>query len=107
MDLMRALQMPVPTGDNAFGRPAIQTRNAGAPELRQAVEAFEAMFVRMILEHGDQSQLAEGLLEGEKDNSFKSMLNAEYAQSVAGQADLGIASALYAQFAGTLPKVKG
>ncbi len=40
MDLMRALQMPVPTGDNAFGRPAIQTRNAGAPELRQSVESF-------------------------------------------------------------------
>lgn len=107
MEKLLALQMPAPAADTGFGRPAIRTQNAGAPELRQAVEAFEAMFVRMILEQGNQSQLADGLLDGNKDDSFKSMLNAEYAQSVAGQADLGIASALYAQFSGTLPKVKG
>lgn len=107
MDTMPPLPLPNAVVDSAFGRPAISTRNAGAQELRQAAEAFEAMFVRMILEQGNQSQLAEGLLDGDKDDSFKSMLNSQYADSVAGQADLGIASALYAQFSQTLPKVKG
>jgi Rod binding domain-containing protein len=50
--------------------------------------------------------LADGLFDSKKDDSFQSMLDAEYAESVAGQADLGIASALYAQFSGALPKVK-
>ena len=58
------------------------------------------------LAQGHQTQLADGLFDSKKDDSFQSMLDAEYAESVAGQADLGIASALYAQFSGALPKVK-
>jgi flagellar protein FlgJ len=92
--------------DTAFGRPPISAKNAGPEDLRQAAEAFESMFVRMILEQGHQTQLADGLFDSDKDDSFQSMLDAKYAESVAGQADLGIASALYAQFAGALPKVK-
>jgi len=44
--------------DSAFGRPSISAKNAGPEELRQAAEAFESMFVRMILAQGHQTQLA-------------------------------------------------
>jgi flagellar protein FlgJ len=106
MDKMPPLPQASLGADSAFGRPAISAKNAGPEELRQAAEAFESMFVRMILAQGHQTQLADGLFDSKKDDSFQSMLDAEYAESVAGQADLGIASALYAQFSGALPKVK-
>ena len=106
MDKMPPLPQASLGTDSAFGRPSISAKNAGQEELRQAAEAFESMFVRMILAQGHQTQLADGLFDSKKDDSFQSMLDAEYAESVAGQADLGIASALYAQFSGALPKVK-
>jgi flagellar protein FlgJ len=106
MDKMPPLPQASLGTDSAFGRPSISAKNAGLEELRQAAEAFESMFVRMILAQGHQTQLADGLFDSKKDDSFQSMLDAEYAESVAGQADLGIASALYAQFSGALPKVK-
>lgn len=104
MDKLTALPMPLPAQDSGFGRPNIATRNAGASELRQAAEEFEAMFVRMIMAEGHQAKLADGLFESDKDDAFQSMLDNEYSRSVAGQADLGIANALYAQFAKSLPK---
>lgn len=106
MDTLPSLPQATMVADTAFGRPPISAKNAGPEDLRQAAEAFESMFVRMILEQGHQTQLADGLFDSDKDDSFQSMLDAKYAESVAGQADLGIASALYAQFAGALPKVK-
>jgi len=106
MDKLPPLPQASLVADSAFGRPPISTKNAGPEDLRQASEAFESMFVRMILAQGHQTKLADGLFDSDKDDSFQSMLDAEYAESVAGQADLGIASALYAQFAVTLPKVK-
>ena len=104
MDKLTALSVSLPTQDAGLGRPSISTRNAGAHELRQAAEEFEAMFVRMIMAEGHQSQLADGLFDSDKDDAFQSMLDNEYSRSVAGQADLGIANALYAQFAKSLPK---
>ena len=104
MDKLAALTLPLPAQDAGFGRPNISTRNAGAGELRQAAEEFEAMFVRMIMAEGHQAKLADGLFESDKDDAFQSMLDNEYSRSVAGQADLGIANALYAQFAKSLPK---
>ena len=104
MDKLAALPLPLPAQDAGFGRPNISTRNAGAGELRQAAEEFEAMFVRMIMAEGHQAKLADGLFESDNDDAFQSMLDNEYSRSVAGQADLGIANALYAQFAKSLPK---
>ena len=104
MDKLAALPLPLPAQDAGFGRPNISTRNAGAGELRQAAEEFEAMFVRMIMAEGHKAKLADGLFESDKDDAFQSMLDNEYSRSVAGQADLGIANALYAQFAKSLPK---
>ena len=104
MEKLTSLPVALPPQDAGFGRPSISTRNAGANELRQAAEEFEAMFVRMILAQGHQAQLADGLFETDKDDSFQSMLDGEYARSVAGQADLGIANSLYAQFSKSLPK---
>ena len=52
MDKLAALPLPLPAQDAGFGRPNISTRNAGAGELRQAAEEFEAMFVRMIWPRG-------------------------------------------------------
>lgn len=104
MDKLTSLPVTLPSQDAGFGRPSISTRHAGAKELRQATEEFEAMFVRMILAQGHQTQLADGLFDSDKDDAFQSMLDGEYARSVAGQADLGIANALYAQFAKSIPK---
>ena len=88
-----------------WGRPNIRTDNAGAAELRQAAEEFEAMFLDYFLQQARKSQLADGLLRSSAGETFQGMLDQEYARTASGGLSLGIADALYAQFARHLPKV--
>jgi flagellar protein FlgJ len=88
-----------------WGRPNIRTDNAGAAELRQAAEEFEAMFLDYFLQQARKSQLADELLNSSAGATFQGMLDQEYARTASGGLALGIADELYAQFARQIPKV--
>lgn len=87
-----------------WGRPEIRTNGAGPAELRQAAEEFEAMFLNQFLQQARKSQLADSLLTSSAGDTFQGMLDQEYARAASGGMSLGIADALYAQFAHHLPK---
>jgi len=88
-----------------WGRPNIRTDNPGAAELRQVAEEFEAIFLNNFLKQARTSQLADGLLKSSAGETYQGMLDQEYARTASGGLSLGIADALYAQFARHLPKV--
>jgi flagellar protein FlgJ len=85
--------------DPGWGRPNIRTADAGAAELRQAAEEFEAMFLNQFLQQARQSQLADSILTSSVGDTFQGMLDQEYARAASGNVSLGIADALYGQFA--------
>lgn len=87
-----------------WGRPDIRTDNAGPAELRQAAEEFEAMFLNQFLQEARKSQLADSLLTSSAGDTFQGMLDQEYARAASSGLSLGIADALYAQFAKHLPR---
>jgi Rod binding domain-containing protein len=87
-----------------WGRPNIRTDNAGPAQLRQAAEEFEAMFLNQFLQQARKSQLSDGLLTSSAGDTFQGMLDQEYARAASGGLSLGIADALYAQFARHLPQ---
>lgn len=87
-----------------WGRPDIRTDGAGPRELRQAAEEFEAMFLNQYLQQARKSQLADGLLASSAGNTFRGMLDQEYARTASSGMSLGIADALYSQFSRHLPR---
>lgn len=87
-----------------WGRPDIRTDNAGPAELRQAAEEFEAIFLNQFLQQARKSQLADSVLTSSAGDTFEGMLDQEYARAASGGLSLGIADALYAQFARHLPQ---
>jgi peptidoglycan hydrolase FlgJ len=87
-----------------WGRPDIRTDGAGPAELRQAAEEFEAMFLNQFLQQARKSQLSDSLLTSSAGDTFQGMLDQEYARTASGGMSLGIADALYAQFARHLPR---
>ncbi|WP_439139301.1 rod-binding protein [Roseicyclus sp.] len=87
-----------------WGRPEIRTAGAGPAELRQAAEEFEAMFLNQFLQQARKSQLSDGLLTSSAGDTFQGMLDQEYSRAASGGVSLGIADALYAQFAQHLPR---
>jgi flagellar protein FlgJ len=87
-----------------WGRPDIRTDNAGPAQLRQAAEEFEAMFLNQFLQQARKSQLAEDLLTSSAGDTFRGMLDQEYARAASNGLSLGIADALYAQFSQHLPR---
>lgn len=91
-------------GGPGWGRPDIRTDNAGPAQLRQATKEFEAIFLNSFLQQARQSQLSEGLLTSSAGDTFRGMLDQEYARAATGSMSLGIADALYAQFSRHLPK---
>lgn len=87
-----------------WGRPDIRTDGAGARELRQVAEEFEAMFLNQFLQQARNSQLADGLLNSSAGDTFQGMLDQEYARAASNGISLGVADALYAQFSRYLPR---
>jgi flagellar protein FlgJ len=86
------------TAGPGWGRPNIRTDNAGATELRQVAEEFEAMFLNQFLQQARKSQLADTLLTSSAGDTFQGMLDQEYARAASDGLSLGIADALYGQF---------
>lgn len=69
--------------------------------LRAAAEEFEAVFAKQMLEQSRQSKLADELFGGNGSDTFRSMLDQEYARNLAHNTSLGIAEALVQQLNGS------
>lgn len=70
----------------------------GTAELINVAEQFEALFVEQLLQAARQSNLDDGLFENEETNTYREMLDKEYAKNIAKNAPLGIADAIQQQF---------
>lgn len=75
-------------------------KDAEARELRAVAEQFEALFVKQMLEQARKTKLADELFGGSGNETFRSMLDDEYAQKMADTTSLGIAEALVQQLGG-------
>ena len=73
-------------------------------ELKAAAEQFEAIFVEQLLKAARQSTLADGLFDNDEVETYRDMLDKEYAKSIATNTSLGIASAIEAKFSHFLDK---
>jgi len=73
-------------------------------ELKAVAEQFEAIFVEQLLKAARQSTLADGLFDNEEVETYRDMLDKEYAKSIATNTSLGIASAIEAKFSHFLDK---
>ena len=73
-------------------------------ELKAVAEQFEAIFVEQLLKAARQSTLADGLFDNDEVETYRDMLDKEYAKSIATNTSLGIASAIEAKFSHFLDK---
>ena len=73
-------------------------------ELKAVAEQFEAIFVEQLLKAARQSNLADGLFDNEEVETYRDMLDKEYAKSIATNTSLGIASAIEVKFSHFLDK---
>ena len=73
-------------------------------ELKAVAEQFEAIFVEQLLKAARQSTLADGLFDNDEVETYRDMLDKEYAKSIATNTSLGIASAIEAKFSHFIDK---
>lgn len=79
--------------------PAAET--LGAPreaQLRQAAEAFEAVFLRQVIGSMRQAKIGEDLFGSSASDQFRDMADARLADNMASQGSFGIAELLLQQF---------
>ena len=67
-------------------------------QLRDAAEAFEAIFLRQMIGAMRSASLATDELAGASSAPFRDMMDARIADDMSGSAGLGIADMLLAQF---------
>ena len=82
-------QTPAPAGDASAQR---------RQELRQAAQAFEAVFIRQLIGSMRNARLAEDMFGSQATEQFRDMADARLADSMSRQGTFGIAELLTAQF---------
>ncbi|TCP61344.1 flagellar protein FlgJ [Rhodovulum bhavnagarense] len=88
-------------GIRAFGPSgnAAQDHARESERLRKAADGFEEMFLQQILKAGRAGSLGEDLMGGAAVENTRAMLDSALARGMAGSARLGIADAVFRQFA--------
>ncbi len=87
----------MPFGDKMMPLGQSQMDDAQREKLRVVANEFEAIFVQQIFKQSRQMKLTEGLFDNAKNESFQTMLDQEYASSMAQTSSLGIAEAMINQ----------
>ena len=67
-------------------------------DLKVVAEEFESLFVYQMLKSARKAKLAEGILTNEAFDTYQSILDQEYAKTIAKNQSFGIAEALIRQF---------
>ena len=82
--------------------PAVDIQRSQASQaerLQQAAEGFEALFMQQMMQSARKSSLGEDLLSSSGQDHMRAMLDQKLTEVGAGRSNLGIARALYQQFA--------
>ena len=82
-------------GAPAPGSPAADAKRA---QLKEAAQAFEAVFVRQMIGSMRQAKLGEDILGSAASDQFRDMADARLADTMAEKGSFGIAEMLLAQF---------
>lgn len=69
-------------------------------DLRNAAEGFEALFLHQVIKSSRNASLGEALGASSATETAQSMLDTKLSDIGAGRAGLGLADAIYQQFAG-------
>lgn len=84
------------------------TENAQAKaQLRQVAEGFEGLFLQQMLKSGRAASFQDTLFNSSATETTQALLDQTLAETSAGRAELGLAQAIYDQFAAHLPNNKG
>ena len=67
-------------------------------ELKNVADQFEAIFLNFFLKTARQAKLADDPLANSASDTYRDMLDQQYANSLSGSMDLGIAEGLMRQF---------
>ena len=78
----------------AGGDPTTQRRQ----ELRQAAQAFEAVFIRQLLGSMRSAKLADDMFDSQATDQFRDMADSRLADTMSQRGTFGIADMLVAQF---------
>ena len=73
-------------------------------DLRQAADAFEAIFVSQLIKTARAAKLADDVFGNQASDTYQSMLDDQYARKLSSSANLGIAEALVDQLGGHSPR---
>ena len=93
------------TGTSATAQGAAAT--PGQAQLRQAAQAFEAIFLRQMIGSMRQAKLSDDMLGSTAGDQFQEMADANLADSMAAQRRFGIADMLVRQFTHASPAAPG
>lgn len=109
--MMQSLKLPMQAGgssgvklDQGYGRSA--TERAAA--LKEASEAFETIFLHQMMKASREASMQYDLLGSNGIEQSRAMLDEERAEALANSSSLGIAEAIYNQFAAHagVPRIK-
>ena len=89
-----------PIALNASGTPSTEAQRE---QLRQAAQAFEAIFLRQMIGSMRNARLAEDVFGSASSEQFRDMGDAQLADSMSRQGSFGIAELLLAQFNRAIP----
>lgn len=77
---------------------ALSSLNHKSDELSDVAEQFESIFLNFFLKQARAAKLAEDPLSNSASETYRDMLDQQYATSLSGDVDLGIAEGLMRQF---------
>lgn len=77
---------------------ALSSLKHKSDELRDVAEQFESIFLNFFLKQARAAKLAEDPLSNSASETYRDMLDQQYATSLSGDVDLGIAEGLMRQF---------
>lgn len=99
-EVKKNVGLPFNQGFEVAGRSRRALDASDLDDLRQAADAFEAIFVAQFIKTARAAKLADDVFGNQASDTYQSMLDDQYARKLASSANLGIAEALVDQLGG-------
>ena len=103
-EVKKNVGLPFNQGFEVAGRGSRALDASDLDDLRQAADAFEAIFVAQFIKTARAAKLADDVFGNQASDTYQSMLDDQYSRKLASSANLGIAEALVNQLSGSLAK---
>ena len=88
----------MPSISDINGDKAVAALSEKKQELKDVADQFEAIFLNFFLKTARQAKLANDPLANSASDTYRDMLDQQYASSLSSDVDLGIAEGLMRQF---------